>query len=159
MYVKFLKDVLNKKRTFDDLDSIAFTEHYSAVIQNRAPPKKKDIGSFSIPYTIVPICIHNALCEVGASVSVLPLSLCKKLKMRKIKCTTMTLQMADHSIKHPLGILEDVPIRVGKFFIPVDFVVLDMAEDLKIPITLGRPFLCTVREVIDLRAGSSTLNI
>ncbi|XP_074357782.1 uncharacterized protein LOC141697356 [Apium graveolens] len=67
--------------------------------------------------------------------------------------------MADRSIKCPLGILEDVPIRVGKFYIPVDFVVLDMEEDSQIPIILGRPFLCTAGAVIDVKNGTLTLSV
>ncbi|XP_056697526.1 uncharacterized protein [Spinacia oleracea] len=67
--------------------------------------------------------------------------------------------MADRSIKYPLGILEDVPVRVGKFYIPVDFVVLDMEEDSQIPIILGRPFLCTAGAVIDAKSGSLTLSV
>ncbi|XP_056695038.1 uncharacterized protein [Spinacia oleracea] len=67
--------------------------------------------------------------------------------------------MADRSIKYPLGILEDVPVRVGKFYIPVDFVVLDIEEDSQIPIILGRPFLCTASAVIDVKSGSLTLSV
>ena len=65
--------------------------------------------------------------------------------------------MADRSVSRPLGILEDVPVRVGKFFIPVDFVVLDIPEDTHIPILLGRPFLHTAGALIDV--GKKTLTI
>ena len=67
--------------------------------------------------------------------------------------------MADRSIKHPLGILEDVPVKIGKFFIPVDFIVLDMAEDTQIPIILERPFLHTAGAIIDVKKGKLTLEI
>ncbi|XP_021856756.2 uncharacterized protein [Spinacia oleracea] len=83
----------------------------------------------------------------------------RMLNMGKLKCTQITLQMADRSIKYPLGILEDVPVRVRKFYIPVDFVVLDMEEDSQIPIILGRPFLCTAGAVIDVKSGSLTLSV
>ncbi|XP_074300972.1 uncharacterized protein LOC141632313 [Silene latifolia] len=79
--------------------------------------------------------------------------------MGRMSVTNMTLQMADRSIKHPLGVLEDVPVRGGKFFIPVDFVVLDMAEDTQIPIFLGRPFLHTAGAIIDVRRGRLTLTV
>ena len=103
--------------------------------------------------------IDKALCDLGASVSVMPLSICNKLDMGSLKSTNVTLQMADRSTKRPLGVLEDVPVRVGKFFIPVDLIVLDMAEDIHIPIILGTPFLRTAGAVIDLRTGSITLHV
>ena len=80
----------------------------------------------------------------------MPLSIYKRLELGEVKPTTITLQMADWSIKHPSGIVEDVLIRVGKFIFPVDFVVLEMAEDFNVPIILGRPFLATGRALIDV---------
>ncbi|KAL9227914.1 hypothetical protein vseg_003549 [Gypsophila vaccaria] len=79
--------------------------------------------------------------------------------MGELKSTNITLQMADRTIKRPLGVLEDVLVKVGKHFIPVDFVVLDIPEDTQIPIILGRPFLSTANAVIDLRKGDLTLTI
>ena len=67
--------------------------------------------------------------------------------------------MADRSIKYPLGILEDIPLKVGKFFIPCDFVVLDIEEDCHIPIILGRPFLATAGAIIDVKNGRLSLNV
>ena len=158
-YAKFLKDILTKKRSFGEVETVAFTEECSAVLQNKSPPKLKDPGSFSIPCHLGALFIDKALCDLGASVSVMPLSVFQKLNMGELKCTQMTLQMADRSIKYPLGILEDVPVRVGKFYIPVDFVVLDMEEDSQIPIILGRPFLCTAGAVIDVKSGTLTLSV
>ncbi|XP_074353279.1 uncharacterized protein LOC141692365 [Apium graveolens] len=67
--------------------------------------------------------------------------------------------MANQFIKYSLGILEDVLVRVGKFYIPVDFVVLDMKEDSQIPIILGRPFICTACDIIDVKNGTLTLSV
>ncbi|XP_074282896.1 uncharacterized protein LOC141607445 [Silene latifolia] len=103
--------------------------------------------------------IDKALCDLGASVSVMPYSVCKKLNMRHLKVTNVTLQMADRTVKRSLGVLEDVPVKIGKFFIPVDFIVLDMAEDTQIPIILGRPFLHTVGGIIDVKQGPLTLEV
>ena len=69
---------------------------------------------------------YNALCDLGASVSLLPLSICKKLDFGELRPVKMLLYMADRSIAYPTGILEDIPIRVGKFFMPVDFIILDI---------------------------------
>ena len=158
-YTKFLKDILSRKRELTAVETVAFTEDCSAILQNKAPPKLKDPGSFSIPCTIGPLVIDNALCDLGASVSVMPLSVCRKLKNQIMKVTNITLQMADRTVKYPKGILEDVPVKVGKFYIPVDFVVLDMEEDAHIPIILGRPFLHTAGAVIDVKNGRLALSV
>ena len=158
-YAKFMKEILTRKRSISEVETVAFTAECSAVLQNKSPPKLKDPGSFSIPCHIGNLLIDNALCDLGASVSVMPLSVCSKLNMGKLKATNITLQMADRSFKYPLGVLEDVPVRVGKFYIPVDFVVLDMAEDMQTPIILGRPFLNTAGAIIDVKCGKLTLSV
>ncbi|XP_021733424.1 uncharacterized protein LOC110700225 [Chenopodium quinoa] len=73
--------------------------------------------------------------------------------------TNNTLQLADHSIKFPKGKVEDVPLWVRKFVIPVDFVVLEMDEDSHIPIILGRPFLSTSGALIDVKSAKISLKV
>ncbi|XP_074291040.1 uncharacterized protein LOC141617793 [Silene latifolia] len=156
-YAKFLKEISSKKRSFDEVETVAFTQECYAALQANSPPKLKDPGSFSIPCTIGLLSIDNAFCDLGASVSVMPYKICKQLNMTKLKCTNMTIQPGRCvSIKHPMGILEDVPVKIGKFFIPVDFVGIDIAEDSRVPIILGRPFLHTAGAIIDVRHGSLT---
>ncbi|XP_057247482.1 uncharacterized protein LOC130589875 [Beta vulgaris subsp. vulgaris] len=101
---------------------------------------------------------QNALCDLGASVSLMPLSICKKLQWVN-QNHTYFLQLADRTVKYPLGILEDVPLRVGKFFIPCDFVVMEMEEDAQVPIILGRPFLATAGAIIDMKNGKITFEV
>jgi len=120
---------------------VSLTEECSAIIQNKLPPKLSDPGSFSIPCSVGGLTISRALCDLGASVSLMPYSICKKLQEGELKPTTISLQLVDRSVKYPLGVLEDVPLQVGKFFIPCDFLVMEMEEDSRIPIILGRPFL------------------
>ncbi|XP_056692166.1 uncharacterized protein [Spinacia oleracea] len=145
---KFLAMVKNLEVTVPFTDLISQVPVYAKFLKEMIT-KKRDYGGVE----------RVALTEECASVSVMPLSVCNRLNMGKLKCTQITLQMADRSIKYPLGILEDVPVRVGKFYIPVDFVVLDMEEDSQIPIILGRPFLCTAGAVIDVKSGSLTLSV
>ena len=83
------------------------------------------------------------MCDIGASVSLMPYSIYKKLNLEELKPTNMCLSLADKSITYPLGILENVPIKVGKFVILIDFIILEMEKDLKIPILFGRLFLRT----------------
>lgn len=101
----------------------------------------------------------RALCDLGASVSLMPLFVCRKLDIGDMKPTIISLGLADRSVKYLVGILEDLPIQIGKFFIHAEFVVLEMEEHSKIPIILGRPFLATASAIIDVKYGKLTLNI
>ncbi|XP_071926164.1 uncharacterized protein [Coffea arabica] len=152
-YAKFLKEIMTRKRKLEDCETIALTEECSAIIQNKLPPKLKDPGSFSIPCTIGNVDFSKALCDLGASVSLIPLTVARQLGLHEIKRINITLQLADRSIRYPLGVLENVLIKVQKFIIPVDFVVLDMEEDISMPIILGRPFLATAGTIIDVKNG------
>ncbi len=75
--------------------------------------------------------IDKVLCDLSASVSLMPLSICQKLNVRELKPTMISLQLADRSVKYPIGILENIPTKVGKFFIPIDFVALEVKEDVQ----------------------------
>ncbi|XP_071939988.1 uncharacterized protein [Coffea arabica] len=152
-YAKFLKEIMTRKRKLEDCETIALTGECSAIIQNKLPPKLKDPGSFSIPCTIGNVDFSKALCDLGASVSLIPLTVARQLGLHELKRTNITLQLADRSIRYPLGVLENVLIKVQKFIIPVDFVVLDMEEDVSVPIILGRPFLATAGTIIDVKNG------
>ncbi|XP_071927592.1 uncharacterized protein [Coffea arabica] len=142
-YVKFLKKIMTKKRRLEDSETIALTEECSAIIQNKLPPKLKDPGSFTVPCTIGNVEFSKALCDLGASVSLIPLTVARQLGLKELKRTNISLQLTDRSIRHPMGILENVFIKVHKFIIPVDFIVLDMEEDINVPIILSRSFLAT----------------
>ena len=120
-------------------------EECSIVLQKKLPQKLKDLGSFTIPCTIGSLNVTRALCDLGASINLMPLSVYRKLNIREVQPTTITLQLADRSLAYPRGIVEDVLVKVDKFIFLADFVVLDMEEDSEIPIILGRPFLATGR--------------
>ncbi|GKE46754.1 DNA-directed DNA polymerase [Tanacetum coccineum] len=83
----------------------------------------------------------------------------KKLGLGEPKDTRMSLELADRSIQYPRGIIENVLIKVDKFVLPIDFVILDMPEDSRVPIILGRPFLATARATIDVFNKKITLRV
>ena len=87
------------------------------------------------------------------------MSLFRKLGLGEYKPTIVSLQLADRSVIYPIGVVEDLLVKTGKFIFPVDFFVLDMEYDLEVPIILGRPFLRTAGALIDVRAGSLTLRV
>ncbi|WRX24307.1 hypothetical protein QQP08_016794 [Theobroma cacao] len=136
-YLKFLKDILTKKRKLEEFEIVALTEECSAIIQSKLPPKLKDPESFSIPCTIGGFKISKAFCDIGASVSIMPLSITKKLGFQEIQPITVTLQLADRTIRYPVGIIKDVLLKVGHLYISVDFIVFEIEDDVEIPLILG----------------------
>jgi hypothetical protein len=126
-------------------------EECSTAILNTSPTKKKDLGCPTIDCSIGDQHFNNALCELGASVSVIPKKIFDKLHHSRLVPTSMCLQLADQSIRYPVGITEDIPVKIREFFLLVDFVVLDMQPDSKVSLILGRPFLSTTNAHIDVR--------
>ncbi|XP_024022388.1 uncharacterized protein LOC112091888 [Morus notabilis] len=158
-YAKFMKEVMSKKRKLEDYETMKLTEECSAIIKRQLPEKLKDPGSFTIPCIIRELHIEKALCDLRASINLMPLSIFQKLDLGEITPTTISLQLADCSLTYPKGIIEDVLVKIDKFIFPVDFVVLDMEEDQEIPIILGRPFLATGKALIDVHDGNLTIRV
>ncbi|XP_062088827.1 uncharacterized protein LOC133795393 [Humulus lupulus] len=118
-YVKFMKDILSKKRKMEDYETVALIEECSAILQRK-----------------------------------LPLS-CKILEVSKSHAQLL----ANRSLAHPRGIIEDVLVKVDKFIFPADFIVLDMEEDANVPIILGQHFLATGQDLIDVQKGELKLRV
>ena len=119
----------------------------------------KDPSSFTIPCSIGKYEFKKALCDSGASINLMPLSVVQRLSLGELTPTAITLQMADRSMAQPEGVLEDVLVKVGKFIFPVDFVIMKMEEDTQVPLLLGRPFLATGAALIDVQKGELILRV
>ncbi|XP_050920317.1 uncharacterized protein LOC127137955 [Lathyrus oleraceus] len=133
IYSKFMKDIISKKRTMDT-EPILLTETCSAILKGmKIPVKKKDRGYLTIPCKIGDIKFKKALINLGASVSLMPLSNYKKLGIGTVQDTRISLQFTDYSVKRPYGIVEDVMVKIDKFVFLIDFVILEMPEDEEIP--------------------------
>ena len=156
-YAKFLKDLCTIKKGLGIKKKAFLTEQVSAIIQSRNPVKYKDPGSPTILVNIGGNCIDKSLLDLGASVNLLSYSVYKQLGLGELKPTNITLSLADRSVKIPKGIVEDVLVKIDKFYYPVDFVVLDTEpianEPNHVPIILGRPFLATANAIINCRNG------
>ena len=156
-YAKFLKDLCTVKKGLDIEKKAFLTEQVSAIIQSKNSVKYKDPGSPTILVNIGGTCIDKALLDLGASVNLLPYSVYKQLGLGELKPTNITLSFADRSVKIPKGIVEDVLVKVDKFYYLVDFVVLDTEPIASgpnhVPIILGRPFLATSNAIINCRNG------
>ncbi|KAK9033194.1 hypothetical protein V6N11_018231 [Hibiscus sabdariffa] len=148
-YVKFLKDMVSRKKRIEEFETAAATETYLALMHNKVPAKKTDTGSFTIECFIGHNYPTKALCDPGASINLMPKFVFQKLGIGEAKPTTVMLQLANHSYVQPEGKIEDILVQVDKFIFPADFLILDCEADEYAPIILGRPFLSTSRAVID----------
>ena len=158
-YAKFMKDLLSKKRKFTEEGIVSLNATCSTVIQKSILEKRQDPSSFIIPYMIGNADMGKALCDSGAYINLMPLSVAKRLSLGELTPKVMTLQMADRTLAHPEGILEDVLIKVGKFVFPVDFIVINIEEDKQVSLLLGRPFLATGVALIYVKKGELTLRV
>ena len=139
-YARFMKDILSHKWKLKHDETIALIEECSAILPKKLPPKLKDPRSFTIPCDIGIVHFDKALCDLGAGINLMPLSIFKKLGIGEVKPTMVSLQLADRSIKHPKGI-ENVLVKVDKFIFLMDFIILNMEEDREVPLILGRALI------------------
>ncbi|XP_070018192.1 uncharacterized protein [Nicotiana sylvestris] len=121
--------------------------------------KLKDPGAFTIPCTIGSADFAKPLYDLGASINSMSHSVFKTLGTRQPRPTSMRLQMADRSMKRPVGIIDDVLVRVEKFIFSADFVILDCEVDYKVLIILGRPFFATGKALVDVEAWELTFRV
>ncbi|XP_015932793.1 uncharacterized protein LOC107459093 [Arachis duranensis] len=135
------------------------TKECSALIQKDIPTKKKDPGSFYIPYAIGNTMIERGFYDLGASINLMPLSLMRKLQINELKPTNITLQLANKTHKQALGGVENMLVKVGRYFLPTDFVILEMEENYLHPIILGRQFLAIAKALIDVEKRELMLRI
>ncbi|XP_057803186.1 uncharacterized protein LOC131018487 [Salvia miltiorrhiza] len=158
-YAKFLKDIVSQKKKLGKFETVRLNEECSAILQRKLSAKVKDPGSFTLFCIIGGQHFGRSLCDLGASINLMPLSIFQQLAIGELKPTYMRLQMAGRSITYPRGIVENVLVKVEDFIFPADFVVLDIEDDNKISLILGRPFLATGRALIDVEKGELTLRV
>nr|XP_009779708.1 PREDICTED: uncharacterized protein LOC104228860 [Nicotiana sylvestris] len=134
-YVKYIKDIVAHKRRLTEFETVALTEECTSRVQNKLPQKLKDPGSFTIPVRIGNIDVGRALCDLGASINLMPLSLFKQLGLGAPRPTTVMLQLADR-LHYP-----------------------NYNADELVPIILGRPLLATGDAIIKVREGKMILRV
>ncbi|GJS30684.1 reverse transcriptase domain-containing protein [Tanacetum coccineum] len=142
-FAPMFKKMLNNKDKLIELTKTPLNENCSAVVLKKLPEKLGDPGRFLIPCDFSEFDSYLALADLGASINLMPLSIWKKLQLLGLTETKMVLELADRTISKPTGVAENVFVKVGKFYFPADFVVLDFIADPRVPLILGRPFLRT----------------
>ncbi|GJS89452.1 reverse transcriptase domain-containing protein [Tanacetum coccineum] len=158
-YGKFLKELISNKHKIKQISAAFLSDESSTMIQNKVPPKLGDPRSFLIPCNFNKTFSCNALADLGASINLMPYSLYAKLSLENLKPTKMSVRLADRSFQYPVGIAKNMLIEVGKFTFPADFVILEMEEDSKVPLILGRPFLHTADAVIRVKQKQLNLGV
>ena len=151
-FAKFMKDLVTKKRsiTFEDDDRM---HHCSAIATSSLVQNKEDPGAFTIPCTIGSLNFFKSLCDLGASINLMPLLIYKKLGWGDPNPSAMRLLMVDRIVKRPIRILHDVIVKVESFVFSENFVILDCEVDFEVPIILGSPFLAMGRALVDMKNG------
>ncbi|XP_019089193.1 PREDICTED: uncharacterized protein LOC109127995 [Camelina sativa] len=155
---KYMKEILTDKLSLEK-GVMYLTQECSSMLQNRMPEKCGDPGPFTLPCTIGDLKFNKCLCDLGASVSLMPLSAATRLGLYTFKPTQVTLVLADRSTRRPEGVLENLPVQIGNCNIPTDFIVLKLDEESQEPILLGRPFLATAGAMINVKEGKIDLHM
>ncbi|GJR60716.1 reverse transcriptase domain-containing protein [Tanacetum coccineum] len=156
---KWLSMLLRNKEKLEEIVITTVNAECSAIILNKVPEKLEDPGKFLIPCALQELDRTSALANSGASINLLPHSIYKKLGLGALTPTRITLELANRSVTYPMGIAEDVVVRVDGFTFLADFVVVNFEPDPRVPIILGRPFLHTAKAFIDLYEEKLTLRV
>ncbi|XP_015160535.1 uncharacterized protein [Solanum tuberosum] len=151
-YTKFMKDLVTNKRAVS-FENDERMKHCSAIATRSLVQKKDYLGAFTIPCAIGMLHFAKAFCDLCANINLMPLSIYKKLCLGVPKLTAMRLLMVDRTTKKPIGVLQDVLLKVESFIVSADFMILDCEVDFKVPIIFGRPFLATGSALVDMERG------
>nr|GEY84527.1 DNA-directed DNA polymerase [Tanacetum cinerariifolium] len=158
-FASTIKNLLTNKDKLFELAKVPLNENCSAMLLKKLPEKLGDPGKFLIPCDFPGMEVCHALADLDASINLMPLSIWKKLSLPELTPTWMTLEIADRSITHPKGVVEDVFVKVGKFHFPTDFMVIYFEADPRVPLILGRSFLRTGHALIDVYGEEITLRV
>nr|GEU58559.1 reverse transcriptase domain-containing protein [Tanacetum cinerariifolium] len=158
-YGKFLKELISNKHKIEQISAAFLSDESLEMTQNKVPQKLEDPRSFLIPCNFNKIFSCNALADLGASINLMRYSLYAKLFLETLKSTKMSVRLAKRSFQYPVGIAKNMLVEVGKVTFPVDFGILKMEEDSKVPLILGRPFLHTTDSVIRVKQKQLNLRV
>nr|GEU45563.1 reverse transcriptase domain-containing protein [Tanacetum cinerariifolium] len=158
-FASTFKSLLSNKEKLFELENTPLTKNFSAVLLKKLPEKLEDPGRFLIPCDFQGLESCMALADLGASINLMPLSVWMELSLPDLTPTCMTFELATRSITYPVGMANDVFVQVGKFTFLADFVVVDYEVDPCVPLILGRPFLKTVRALVDVYGEELILRV
>ncbi|XP_071700292.1 uncharacterized protein [Rutidosis leptorrhynchoides] len=159
-YGKYLKTLLSNKGKDAENSSRFIIKECKAIFQKfDVHEKLGDAGSITVPCSFNDSRVYQALADTGTSINLMPYSLYKRLALGELTHTRMSICLADSSFNYPMGIAENIQVKINKFTFPADFVVLEMKENDKIPIILGRPFLRTAAFEFQMQTKTYSLGV
>ncbi|GJU07729.1 homeodomain-like protein [Tanacetum coccineum] len=158
-HTQYLQKLVSHEIKIEEVSMVKLNARCSAILQNELPPKEKDLGSFIPPCAIGTTTVSNTLVDLGVSISIMPFSLFKLPGLGNPKPINMVIEMADRSMQSPKEIVENMLVKINKFIFPVDFIILDIIEDDKVPIILGRPMLANAHAMIDVFSKKISLEV
>nr|GEX73606.1 reverse transcriptase domain-containing protein [Tanacetum cinerariifolium] len=158
-FASTLKALNGNKEKLSEMAQTPLNEHCCAVLLKKLPGKLGDPGKFLISCDFPGMAEYLALVDLGASINLTPFSVWKRLSLPDLAPTCMTLELTDRSISRPVGVAEDVYVKVRSFHFPTDFVVVDFDADPRVPLILGRSFIKTGKALIDVFEGELTLRV
>ncbi|XP_070034727.1 uncharacterized protein [Nicotiana tomentosiformis] len=156
-FAMYLKDLITKKKTTKNevvrepprMKWCMSLTGLAPSLQQPSSKRKRIQGLSPFPCTIGLWDFARALCDNRASINLMPLAIYKQAGLGMPRTISIRLKMADRSIKRLVGIVDDVLVKVGKFLLPANFVILDCVIDKEIPIIVGRPFLATGKAIMN----------
>ncbi|GJU29905.1 hypothetical protein Tco_1173494 [Tanacetum coccineum] len=157
-YPRYMKDLVANKKLTEEDDEVTMNPRCSSLLQNQLPQKENDSGSFILPCFIGRLDSNNALAVLGASISIMHFSMFKRLGIGKLEPINIVIEMADNTKCIPKGIVKNLLIKIDKFILPIDFVILDIIEDFRMPVILGRPLL-TAHDKVDIFRKTISLEV
>nr|GEZ37833.1 DNA-directed DNA polymerase [Tanacetum cinerariifolium] len=158
-FASTIKSLLANKYKLFELVKVLLNKNCPAMLLKKLPEKLGDPGKFLIPCDFPGMEVCHALADLGASINLMPLSIWRKLSLPELTPTRMTLELAERSITHSKGVAEDVFVKVGKFYFPTNFIVVDFEANPRVPLILGRSFLRTGRALIDVYGEEITVRV
>ncbi|KAL1544661.1 hypothetical protein AAHA92_21483 [Salvia divinorum] len=156
-YASLLREAVMKKHKLTKND-LKLPHHCSEIIQKHRAVKQRDPGQYIIRCSIGKGKADKALCDLGASINIMPLEYYEKLSIEPLKTTEIAVRLADNTTTQVVGIVEDILVKIDDFIFPADFFVLDMNVDKNVPLILGRNFLATGKALIDVGRGEITIS-
>nr|GFB55395.1 reverse transcriptase domain-containing protein [Tanacetum cinerariifolium] len=154
-----IKTSLTNKDKLSELARTPLNEHCLTVLLKKLPEKLRDPEKFLIPCDFPGMAKCLALANLGASINLMPFSVLNKLSLLNLSPTCTTLELTDRLISRPVGVAEDVFVKVGTFHFPTEFVVIDFDDDPRVPLILKRSFLKPETALIDVFEGELTLRV
>ena len=155
-YAKQLREAVMRKKKPTKAD-LKWPLHCSEIIQREKKAKQRDPDQFIIRCSIGQGKVDKTLCDLGASINIMPLKYYEKLNIGPLTTTDCTIRLADNSAIKAVGMIEDISVKVDDFIFPADFIILDMKVDKKVPLIIGRDFLALSKALIDVGRGRSRL--